>query len=514
MSKNGAIQLLTLLVLAFPALAQLQRSETHGTQSPAVIAGGDVSIAYGLTVDQVQELTKAAAAGAVGPLADRIVDLSNRLGVTHNAAVTMLQIIGQEDVPVERLPRKLIEVAEQYKSAMDRVAGLDSRDPATRDLVEQAEAALKSGHLDEADQLLSRAEQDEVAAARKALGLAQQAQMAADQRLLRAAKDREVRGDIAMTRLRYRDAAQHFQEAADLVPAGYPDEKGRLLHAKGNALLEQGEERGDYPALVNAIAAYRGALDQRPRERVPLKWAATQSNLGVALARLGERDSGTQRLEEAVAVSRAALEEWTRERVPLDWAATQSNLGVVLHMLGERESGTAQLEEAVVVFRAALEERTRDRAPLDWARTQSSLGNALTKLGNRENGTARLEEAVAAYRAALEEHTRKRVPLDWAMVQNNLGTVLSELGEREAGTARLEEAIAAHRAALEEYARARAAPLGNSSEQPRLRAPEARREGKRDNTADGSGRCVPSGARRTDSRTGAARLGGDPEQPG
>ena len=72
----------------------------------------------------------------------------------------------------------------------------------------------------------------------------------------------------------------------------------------------------------------------------------TQNNLGNALRRLGERESGTARLEEGVAAFRAALTEWTRERVPLDWAMTQNNLGTVLE-LGERESGTARLEEAV-----------------------------------------------------------------------------------------------------------------------------------------------------------------------
>ena len=49
----------------------------------------------------------------------------------------------------------------------------------------------------------------------------------------------------------------------------------------------------------------------------------TQNNLGNALRTLGERESGTARLEEAVAAYRAALEECTRERVPLDWAMTQ-----------------------------------------------------------------------------------------------------------------------------------------------------------------------------------------------
>ena len=44
------------------------------------------------------------------------------------------------------------------------------------------------------------------------------------------------------------------------------------------------------------------------------------NDLGNALNTLGERESGNSRLEEAVAAYRAALTERTRERVPLDWA--------------------------------------------------------------------------------------------------------------------------------------------------------------------------------------------------
>ena len=69
--------------------------------------------------------------------------------------------------------------------------------------------------------------------------------------------------------------------------------------------------------------------------------------------RLGERESGTARLEAAVAAYREALQEWTRERVPLDWAMTQNNLGLALQRLGKRESGTARLEAAVAAYRDA-----------------------------------------------------------------------------------------------------------------------------------------------------------------
>ncbi len=135
-------------------------------------------------------------------------------------------------------------------------------------------------------------------------------------------------------------------------------------------------------------------------------------------------------LTEAVAAFRAALEEQPRDRVPLDWARTQHNLGLALTDLGKRESGTAHLTEAVAAFRAALEERPRDRVPLDWARTQDNLGLALTDLGKREGGTAHLTEAIVAFRAAIEEWPRDRVPLDWATSIGDQGVALMLLAAR------------------------------------------------------------------------------------
>src|SRR5262249_55473587 len=133
-------------------------TETSGDQSPAINAKGDVTVTYGLTPEQVQELTKAAVAGVVGPLADRITDLSQKLGLTENAALTLLRVLGQQNVPLEQLPQKLGEVTAQYKRAMDRLAALDPQDPITGELVERAQGAIEDGRLEEADQLLRQAE--------------------------------------------------------------------------------------------------------------------------------------------------------------------------------------------------------------------------------------------------------------------------------------------------------------------------------------------------------------------
>jgi tetratricopeptide (TPR) repeat protein len=232
-------------------------------------------------------------------------------------------------------------------------------------------------------------------------------------------------------------------------------ERGAAGNLLGNTLATLGMRESGIGRLEQAVNAYRAALQENRRERVPLDWALTQNNLGNALAILGERESGTTRLEQAVDAYRAALEERAREHVPLDWAITQNNLGIALQTLGERESGTARLEQAVDAYRAALREYTRERVPLDWAMTQNNLGTALQTLGDRASSIALLKQAVAAYHAVLLEYTRERVPLDWAMTQNNLGNVLLTLGERESGTTRLEQAADAYRAAQEEYTRER-----------------------------------------------------------
>jgi tetratricopeptide (TPR) repeat protein len=430
----------------------------------------------------------------------KAAELATKFGFTKAAVTEFFKILGETDVPEEKIPARLVEIASHFAQTRDELAALAPDDPHAAELARSAKSALDTGRLAEADSLLDEAKEVELVAFRQARELKQKAQEAEDRHALNAAKLTAGRGSIALTQLRYTDAADRFKEAADLVPAGHPDEQAKYLGSQAHALYRQGDEKGDNAALkqsveiwhlvlaqrprdrvppdwaetqndlglalfrlgerengiahlTEAVSTFDAALEERLRARVPLDWAQTQVNLGNALTTLGERESGTTRLEQAVAAYNEALKEYTRARVPLDWAATQNNLGAVLERLGERESGTAHLEAAVAAYRAALEERTRARVPLDWAQTQVNLGNALTTLGERESGTTRLEQAVAAYNKALKEYTRDRVPLDWAATQVNLGNVLTMLGERESGTTRLEQAVAAYNEALKEYTR-------------------------------------------------------------
>jgi hypothetical protein len=80
-----------------------------------------------------------------------------------------------------------------------------------------------------------------------------------------------------------------------------------------------------------------------------------QNNLGATLATLGERERGTARLDEAVAAYRAALEERTRERVPLDWAESSGGQGDALALIADRTNDAATAEIAVSQIETAYE---------------------------------------------------------------------------------------------------------------------------------------------------------------
>ncbi len=182
---------------------------------------------------------------------------------------------------------------------------------------------------------------------------------------------------------------------------------------------------------------------------------------------VGERESGTGKLEEAVAAFREALKEQTRERVPLEWAATQNNLGNALTRLGERESGTGKLEQAVAAYREALKEWTRERAPAPMGGdAEQSRQCALYARGARERDGASSIEAVAAYREALKEYTRERVPLQWATTQNNLGAALQRArGARERDGQTRRGGRGLWRGAEGMDARARSAPMGGDADE-------------------------------------------------
>ena len=423
--RLSLVIVLGLAVLALAPSAQAQQPSVRA-ESGGVAIGGRVSGSTFNITGVPSEQLEALVATRTKELTERTAEqkklialLEDKLSSNGQQIHAALDILGERYVPPERLAAKLIEVAQNFKALQEQIAKvLPGDDAKVAALKADAQKAIHSGDLTRADTLLANIE---------ALQRAAFDRLAANM-----AETIAQRGDIALIKLQYREAAKRFAEAAATLPAEstYQDKRIGYLLKEADALYRQGDEFGDNGTLLVAIERQRSVLNLMPRERKPLDWATTQNNLGNALSTLGERESGTARLEEAVAAYRDALTEYTRERKPRDWATTQNNLGNALSTLGARESGTARLEEAVAAYRDALTEYTRERVPLQWATTQNNLGNALSTLGERESGTARLNEAVAAYREALKEFTSERAPYYRDVAQKNLDAALKLLDER------------------------------------------------------------------------------------
>src|SRR3974377_150196 len=420
------------------------KAATGSTASGCSVTGSTLII--GIPQQKVDELVR----DAKRPLEeltaqqrDNIILLKEKLDVNCGEVTAALVSLGENDVPEDQLAAKLVEIAERFKDLLATTSVRPGDNPKIAALKAEAQKAIELGELAKADALLADVEVEQ----RRNL----------DRIVVDEAETTSSRGDLALTRLRYGEAAQHFANAAALFPpeSSHADIRISYLQKESSALYQQGDERGDNRALLLAIERYNRLVQLSPRDRVPLRWASSQNDLGNVLLALGQRESGAARFKEATTAYLEALKEWTQQSAAPEWAPTQNNLGVAFWILGERESGTDQLKGAVAAFRNVLKEWTRDRMPHDWAITQNNLGNALMRLGERESGTGQLEEAIAAFREALRENSRELLPLDWAMIKNNLCNKLRTLGEREGGTIRLEEAAAACRQALREWTRAR-----------------------------------------------------------
>ena len=171
------------------------------------------------------------------------------------------------------------------------------------------------------------------------------------------------------------------------------------LRDERRAWYERGRVRGLSFDLRVAIRLARRCVEIAEGSE---QMGTALNDLGIALASLGEREADPARPHEAVAAFREALKEFTRERVPLDWATTQNNLGNALASLGEREADPARLREVVAAYREALKEWTREAVPFDWALTTENVGLAYLSLFDLTGDAADLDRAEREVRTARE----------------------------------------------------------------------------------------------------------------
>jgi tetratricopeptide (TPR) repeat protein len=188
------------------------------------------------------------------------------------------------------------------------------------------------------------------------------------ERLRLNALDAQARND-------WHTALSLWQQRLQLMP-----NDGETALAFGNACLRDASQQSNpdiqFAGELQALKSFTQAVQHLSGARL----GDALHSQGDAMWTLGYRNKDTQMLKGAEQAYRSALQERTRERVPMSWAAIQSNLGNVLSVLGQQQGDAGLLQQSVDAYRSALQERTRERVPMDWASTQNNLGSVLRDL--------------------------------------------------------------------------------------------------------------------------------------
>jgi hypothetical protein len=290
----------------------IQISGAVGQVTGDIIGGNKI----GLNGEEVRELTRAAASGAVGPLAEKIVDLSRKLGVTQQAASAVLRTLGHEDIPVERLPDTLAEAAAQIVSMQQALSRLSGDDSNLAALKQQAASALDAGAFDDAKRILivAREREHETSERRR-----QAAEKARADWLSGLKSEAETCVLLARTALLQRDVAAASAYLEDGLKALAPvdSEQRRTFALAAAGMMERfGERIGRNDALTSAITFYRLALADTQRERSPANWIATHVDLARALITLGNVQGQAPHLNEAVSILRTLMPQTGSDEHP------------------------------------------------------------------------------------------------------------------------------------------------------------------------------------------------------
>jgi hypothetical protein len=200
-------------------------AETGGVAIGGSVSGSTINI--GIPPEQLAALVRQAA--DLSESQNKLIaSLEGQLDLNQRQIGAALNILGEKDVPPERLAAKLVEIAERFKDLQTSALAQPGDDPRIAALKADAQKAIDAGELAKADMLLAEVETEQ----RRDL----------DRLAVNAADTSARRGQIALTQLRYIEAAKRFAEAAAVFPPGSANEDKRIdyLEREADALYQQG----------------------------------------------------------------------------------------------------------------------------------------------------------------------------------------------------------------------------------------------------------------------------------
>jgi hypothetical protein len=144
------------------AYAQQIRADTGSIAIGGSVSGSTVII--GIPQEKVDELVR----DAKRPLEElttqqreNIVLLKEKLDLNERQVRAALGILGENDIPPERLAAKLVEIAERFRDLQATASAQPGDDPKIVTLKGEAQKAINAGELAKADALLADVETEQ-----------------------------------------------------------------------------------------------------------------------------------------------------------------------------------------------------------------------------------------------------------------------------------------------------------------------------------------------------------------
>jgi len=178
---------------------------------------------------------------------------AKELGVTEAALRNFFKILQESHVGADELDAKLREIAAQHKDLLERIATIPDVDERANTLRDEAEAAITEGRYDDADDILHDAESQDLQAIAELEDQLHSRKMA-------VAASAYARGDLAISRFKYQNAANHFLRAAEHTPQSEPRTQIEALNMAGWALYEAAEFQRAEPAYAQALTCAKAQL--------------------------------------------------------------------------------------------------------------------------------------------------------------------------------------------------------------------------------------------------------------
>ncbi len=310
---------------------------------------------------------------------------------SEGAVQSFFNTLLNKNIPRDQWPQAFGEITRHYLELQARIAAIPASDDATRQRLDQAEAARKSGALEEADRLLEQA-------ADAALHELQSIQGQARDTARQAAAIHASRASLAQTRLDWPQAATLYQQAFTLRAGDVSQETIEwLLFGAGDAWVTAGQSK-------QALAAYGQARDavQRLLASDP-GHAEWQRDLSVSFNKIGDVLVAQGDLSGALKVYRGGLS--IRQKLAASdpgHAGWQRDLSVSFDKIGDVLVAQGDLPGALEVYRDSLSIAQKlaasDPGHAGW---QRDLSVSFNKIGNVLVAQGDLPGALEVYRGGL-----------------------------------------------------------------------------------------------------------------